>query len=140
MELSVHYDKIVNSFAAWKSGERDRASDAGEMRAEIGQLLELTGLNKKAVSFVRALDKLEQDKRDAVLRSLHPLLDLMDRAWNGNRTPDMFDEQDPVEPATDAPRKPSYKADLDVGGDPDIAAEADDFSKHLADVMPEAAE
>jgi len=91
VELSVHHDKIVNTIEALKSNERNRASEAGEDREEIGNLLELTGLNKKAFSFVRSIDKLEADKRDDVLRSLHPLLDLMDKRWNGQNTPDMFD-------------------------------------------------
>ncbi len=136
MDLDVHYDKIVSSFSDWKSQERSRASEAGEMREEIGQFLELTGLNKKAVSFVRALDKLEADKRDDVLRSLTPLLEVMDRAWNGNRTPDMF-EQPAVETASDAPRKPSYEQDFTVEDDPvdpEIAAEDEAFESHLAEV------
>lgn len=91
MELSVHHDKIVNTIEALKSNERNRSSEAGEDREAIGHLLELTGLNKKAFSFVRSIDKLESDKRDDVLRSLHPLLDLMDKRWNGQNTPDMFD-------------------------------------------------
>lgn len=135
MDLNVHYEKIVSNFAAWRDAERQRASDAGETRAEIGKLLELTGLNKKAVSFVRALDKMEEEKRDDVLRSLTSLLDLMDRAWNGNKTPDMFDDDQPaVEPASEGPRKPSYQPD------PDFAGEVDDFDRHLAEVMPEGAE
>ena len=91
VELSVHHDKIVNTIDHLKSHERGRASDAGEDREAIGHLLELTGLNKKAFSFVRSIDKLESDKRDDVLRSLHPLLDLMDKRWNGQSTADMFD-------------------------------------------------
>jgi len=97
MELSVHHDRIIGTMSAIKSNERTRASDAGEDRAEIGDLLELTGLNKKAFAFIRSIDKLEADKRDDVLRSLHPLLDLMDTHWNGQKTPDMFD--DAVEPS-----------------------------------------
>ena len=102
MELSVHHDKIVNTIEALKSNERNRASEAGEDREEIGNFLELTGLNKKAFSFVRSIDKLEADKRDDVLRSLHPLLDLMDKRWNGQNTPDMFED------ATDAPEEDSF--------------------------------
>lgn len=96
-DISIHQDKIISSIARWKSQEAARASDAGETRDEIGALLELTGLNKKALSFVRSIDKMEQHKRDDVLRSLMPLLDLLDKAWNGQKTPDMFDE-DEIEP------------------------------------------
>lgn len=119
MELSVHQDKIVSSLNRWKSGEKQRASDAGEMREEIGSLIEFTGLSKKALAFVRMLDKQEPDKRADILRSLTPLLDMMEPVWDGQKTADMFND-DAVEPG-DGP-----------GEDEDaIAAEADDFDKHL---------
>lgn len=118
MELSVYQDKIVSSLNRWKSGEKQRASDAGEMREEIGQLIEFTGLSKKALAFVRMLDKQEPDKRADILRSLTPLLDMMEPVWDGQKTADMFND-DAVEPA-DAPDDA-----------PDLAAEADDFEKHL---------
>lgn len=114
VSLSIHTDKILNTISSINSHERDRASDAGEDRAEIGNLLELTGLNKKAFSFVRMLDKQEPEKREDILRSLHPLLDMMDSHWNGQGTADMFEDANEAEPA---------------------APEAeDDFSRQLADV------
>lgn len=150
MELTVHYEKIVSNMARWKSGEKDRASEAGEMREEIGRLIELTGLNKKAFSFVRMLDKQEPEKREDILRSLTPLLDMMETHWNGNKTPDMFEAgEEPVEPA--APGKPSYDPDADFDEigvvqasdteepDSEIAEEADAFEAQLAQVS-EAAE
>lgn len=115
MELAVHQEKILNTIATINSNERGRASDAGEDREEIGSLLELTGLNKKAFSFVRALDKMEAEKRDDVIRSLTPLMDLMEKKWNGQTTADMFD---------DAPEPVS----------------GDDFEAHLAAASDEAAE
>ncbi len=110
MELSVHTDKILNTISAINGHERERASDAGEDRAEIGNLLDLTGLNKRAFAFVRMLDKQEADKRDDILRSLHPLLELMGGHWGGQGTADMFD------------------------ADEDDAEGGDDFSEHLSDV------
>lgn len=94
MELAVHQNKILNAMSRFKSQEAERASDAGEMREEIGSLLKLTGLNKKAFSFVRAIDKMPEEKRDDVLRSLTPLLEMMDKHWNGQSTPDMLDAAD----------------------------------------------
>ena len=140
-EFTHHHDKIMSKFAKWKSQEATRASDVGEQREEIGALLELTGINKKAFAFVRSLDKLEADKRSDVLRSLTPMLDMFDRHWNGNATPDMLDKPLP---------KPTYAADLDLSddapepeddnvddgfdedGDPEIQEEADDFDDALA--------
>lgn len=143
MDITVHYEKIVTNMARWKSGEKERASDAGDMRQEIGKLLDLTGLNKKAFAFVRMLDKQEPEKREDILRSLRPLLEMMDTHWNGNKTPDMFDA-DAVEPA--APGKPSYDPDADLSEigvgpqhepapmDDEIADEADAFERQLAEV------
>ena len=97
MELAVHEGKIVGLIRRVKENEADRASDAGTDREEIGQLLDLTGLHKKAFATVRALDKMTEEKRSDCLRSLHALLELMDQVWNGQKTPDMFD--DAVEPS-----------------------------------------
>jgi hypothetical protein len=130
-------EKIVNSIAAWRVADASRASDVGEQRDQIADLLELTNVNKKALSWIRVLDKMEADKRDDVLRSFDALREhVMQPHWDGQSTPDMFSDP-PVAPvAEEGPRKPSYKPTLDVA-DPEIAAEADDFTRHLAEVMPE---
>lgn len=136
MDLSVHSEKIINSLDRWKMDEASRASDAAETREEIGALIEQTGVNKKALAFVRALHKMPQDKRDDVLRSLDPLMGVMQPVWGGQKTPDMFPEDSAVELAS-----PSYRADPDFPvptddepGDPEIAAEAEAFDEHLAQV------
>lgn len=129
LELAVHQNKIINTFDRIGSREKERASDAGEDREEIGSLIELTGLNKKAVAFARMLHKQEPDKREDILRSLRPLLDLMEAHWQGQSTPDMF--TDAVEP-DEAPafdRSPEYDGD-----DEDLAEDTDDFLNHLAEV------
>ena len=138
-EFTHHHDKIMSKFAKWKSQEAERASDVGEQREEIGALLELTGINKKAFAFVRSLDKLEADKRSDVLRSLTPMLDMFDRHWNGNATPDMLDLPKPTYAADldlsdDAPEPEDDDVDdgFDEDGDPEIQEEADDFDDALA--------
>lgn len=128
MELSVHQEKITSVMRRVKGNELARAEGAGYDREEIGNLLELTGLNKKAFSFVRALDKMSEEKRSDCLRSLTPLLDLMDPIWNGQKTPDMFD--DAVEP------EDRSMEDMDHDR---TAPEEDSFGATLA-ALPEAAE
>ena len=141
MDLSIHQDKILTTMADIKSNERSRASEAGDDREEIGNLLELTGLNKKALSFVRSIDKMEPDKREDVLRSLHPLLNMMDGHWNSQKTPDMFEtastqagesQADPDDDETDDEVE-------DGETDPELAADDAEFESHLAEVS-EAAE
>ena len=103
MELTTHEDKITGLMGRLKGREHARASEAGEDRQEIGQMLELTGLNKKAFSFVRSVDKMEPEKREDVLRSLNPLLSMMQPHWDGQSTPDMLDGAAPVSDAENEP-------------------------------------
>lgn len=114
MELAFHTDKIIGTFDRIGSREKERASGAGEDREEIGSLIELTGLHKKAVSFCRLLHKQEPDKRADIIRSLKPLLDLMEAHWDGQATPDMFS--------------------VPVESDDSLDAEDAAFQKHLAEV------
>ena len=139
MELAVHHDKIIGTMGRLKAREAERASDTGEDRETIGAMLDLTGLNKTAFSFVRRLDKLADDKREDVLRSLHPLLNLMQPHWDGQSTADMFG--DAVEHDEDPAPDEDFSAPDAMPADPDdeIAQEADEFERHLAQVS-EAAE
>lgn len=129
MELAIHQNKIINTFDRIGSREKERASDAGEDREEIGSLIELTGLNKKAVAFARMLHKQEPDKREDILRSLRPLLDLMEAHWQGQSTPDMFGD------AVEHDEPPAFDRDVAYSGDDEELSEAtDDFLNHLAEV------
>lgn len=139
MELKTHHDKIINTFNKHIGHERNRASEAGADREEHGKMLEICGLNKKATSWIKALHKMEADKRDDVLRSFDALRFEMEKNWNGQKTPDMFmgDDEAAAEPVTDA--RPSYDPDPDfddlpLAADPEIAAEADEFERQLAEV------
>jgi hypothetical protein len=139
MDLKTHHDKIINTFNKHIGHERDRASEAGADREEYGKMLELCGLNKKATGWMKALHKMEPDKRDDVLRTFDALRVEMEKNWNGQKTPDMFtgDDEPAAEPVTD--NGPSYDADPDFAdlpraADPEIEAEADDFERQLAEV------
>ena len=142
VDIATHTDKIIGVMRRVGSNEAERASGAGEDREEIGSLLELTGLHKRAFAFVRMLDKQEPDKRDDILRSLHPLLNMMDGHWNSQKTPDMFE--------TASTQAGESQADPDEDSDPDddetddetdseLDADDDDFERHL-DEVSEAAE
>lgn len=95
-ELSVDADVLFSKLERWKSDEGARASAAGETRQDIGQFIEDTGLNKKGLAMIRALDKMKDDKRADVLRSFDYLREHLDPKWAGQSTPDMF--SDAVEP------------------------------------------
>ena len=132
--ITVYRDKIINSIARWRGEDATRASDVGEQREEIASLIETTGVHKKALSWIRSLDKLEADKRDDILRSFDALrTDIMEPHWGGQKTPDMFADSDAVEPDDGAMPRQSYEPDPDFEGDPDIQDDADDFKAALAD-------
>jgi len=123
--ISFDTDHLLSKMCKWKADEAKRASSAAETRQDIGQLLEDTNLNKKALAWVRALDKMDEDKRAEVLRSLDEMLDELRPHWAGQSTADMF---------TDAPEPPVLEGKSDVGSDarvvpfdPDIQEDSDDF-------------
>ncbi len=135
MEKHINEDKLLRKLGQWKGEDADRASEVGEQRADIKEFLEQTGWNKKALSHIRALDKMSQEKRDDYFRSFDDMRAIMEPAWDGQKTPDMFVDQDAVSPG-DLPA-PSFRPDPDfpeAPRDPEIAAEADQFERHLAEV------
>lgn len=121
MELGKHQDRIFSQVEAWRAQEADRASDAGEMRQEIGQLVEDLGINKKALSMIRSMDKMPEEKRSDCLLTLEPLLEMFKAKWEGQSTPDFFEQDKPtIEP--DGPTGPRL---VDTGDD--------DFDRQLAE-------
>lgn len=138
MDLKIYHDRIINTVNSIISNERDRASDAGEDREAIGNLIEQIGVNKKAMSFAKALHKMKPDKREDTLRSFDALRIEFEKNWGGQKTADMFEDKPEdnapeVEPE-EAPvlKRASYEPDGSM--DPEIAGEADDFEKALAEV------
>lgn len=143
--MGIHDDKLLKKIAQWKGEDASRASEVGEQRAEIKDFLELTGWNKTALAWMRKLDKLDEDKRDDILRSFDDLRGTLDKHWNGQSTPDMFataeaaaEEAEAPEPLADGETidddDDAPDPDDDEDGDPEIAAEADDFEAHLAQI------
>ena len=127
----MHFEKTVNSFERWKSQDASRASDVGEQREDIKQFLELTGFHKKAVSWLRALDKMEADKRDDVLRSFDELRrEILEQHWNGQKTPDFFAAEPEKAEKPKKAKKPTFTQDF-TPGDPEIQGEADAFQRQL---------
>jgi hypothetical protein len=144
MELKTHFDKITGLMGRLKSNEATRASEAGEDRENIGSMLELTNLNKKAFSWNRMLDKMEPDKRDDVLRSFDALRALLEPHWEGQSTPDMLDGKPPIEEPKDekAEVKPTADPKAKVKAAPKAkaapkskSAEEDEFDNEVDEAM-----
>lgn len=82
-----------------------RKAEADEISKEVTEdqkeFCESTGVNKKALGWLRSLDKMKPDNRSDVVRSLERGLDIMSPIWG--QEPDMLDKAfgdpgaDPVE-------------------------------------------
>lgn len=147
----IEHDHLIGKIDKWNGEDRARASTAAETRGEIGQFVETTGMNAKALSFLRLIKKAAQKdggqaKAMDIIRSIEKGLPMVKADIAGQA--DLFsDEPEPVEPAP--PGRPSYdpEADAAVFGvapaadgdtinftDDEIAQESDDFERALADV------
>lgn len=139
MDLKIYHDRILNTVNSIISNERDRASEAGEDRESIGSLIEQIGVNKKAMSMVKALHKLEPEKREDTLRSFDALRIEFEKNWGGQKTADMFEKNeaaDAVEPASEADLpKPSYEPTFTPGSDAELDDETVAFEDHLAEIQ-----
>lgn len=112
-ELTLDHDALIGKITQWNMEDADRASGAGETRADIGQFIEDTGINNKALSQLRAGLRLKKEsQRLDWLRSMEVGLEIVGAHIRGQSTADMFDdpdqdeagfgEDDPVVPFNDA--------------------------------------
>lgn len=89
--LQIDIDQLQQNIASWNNDKASAEHSLGIMRQSIGEYTENTGINKKALSMIRALDKMPEEKRTDVLRSLFPMLNGMMIRWGHDATQDMFD-------------------------------------------------
>lgn len=153
----IEHDHLIGKIEKWNGEDRSRASTAAETRGEIGDFVEKTGINPKALSLLRTIAKTAkkdggQAKAMDIIRSLEKGLPMLKLHVGGNQTEMPLDGPEPVDPA---PRgKPSYDPEADASAfgvgpasddapvdfaDDEIAGEAAAFEDHLAQVS-EAAE
>lgn len=142
-------DELVTFAVERNREDRKRAESAGESRQKIGEYLDETGMNGKALSWCRQILKVNdkgddgQAKAMDIIMSVEKALPIIKQHVSGQGTLEMsFDEpeEDAIDPVgddamfSDLPG-PSYDQDFDITeDDPEIAEEADEFEKHLAAV------
>lgn len=93
-EAAIQHDQLIGKLDQWKEKAHAVAQDAGEIAQDVGDFVEKTGVNKKALAFVRGLHKMKPEKRDDVLRSLDEILPMARDHWTGQSIPDMLEEAD----------------------------------------------
>lgn len=135
-------NELLSFIGARNLEDSERASDAATSRQQIGEFLEKTGINKKAMSWIRSLfkQKKQTDQAD-IIRSLKVLVPIAEQELLGNQ-PDFLEgltstepEASAVEVAEELPAT-SYDPDSELfpDGDAEIQTEADDFDEQLAGV------
>jgi hypothetical protein len=82
-------DKILGKVGEWKGKEHDAASKMGEVRADIKSVLEEHSLHPKAMSMIRVLDKMSDEKRADVLDSFDKLREMFDPKWGNQQKMDL---------------------------------------------------
>ena len=81
---------------------------------EIKQFLDdHPGLHKKALSDIRRIDKMDDDKRDDYFRSFDKLRETLSGNWEGQKTPDMFVDGENVSEPEDGDAIPAFGDDAD---------------------------
>lgn len=98
-DLNLDADALIGKIGQWNSEDAERAESAGETRADIKAFIEDTGINKKALSHLRAGLKIrkEADQLDW-LRSMEAGLEIIGNHIRGQSTGDMFEDDDAVVP------------------------------------------
>lgn len=140
----VEHDHLIGKIEKWNFEDRCRASTAAETRGEIGQFTEQTGMNPKALSFLRTIKKTAakdggQAKAMDIIRSIEKCLPMIKADISGQQSEmDLGDEDvtdgalDPADEA-DLP-KPSYQPTFTPGADDELDQETVDFESQLAEV------
>lgn len=140
----IEHDELIGKIDKWNGEDRARASTAAETRGEIGAFTERTGMNPKALSMVRTIKKAAlkdggQAKAMDIIRSLELALPMVKADIGGQQSEMDLDGDEPVteeplEPVeAEVLKRPTYGDDGHLS-DPEIAAEADEFDAHLAEV------
>lgn len=149
---SLDADEFIDFSIERNREDRKRAESAGESRQKIGEFLDETGMNGKALSWSRQILKISdkgddgQSKAMDVILSLEKALPMVKAHVSGQQPALNFDDHlaaGAVEHAEELP-KPSHDStwspDDEDAADPEITGEADDFEAHLAEVSGETAE
>lgn len=125
----IEHDHLIGKIDKWNGEDRARASTAAETRGEIGQFTESTGINPKALSFLRSIKKVAareggQAKAMDIIRSIESGLPMVKADISGQQSEmdlgggDPVTEEEPLEHVeAEVLKRPTYSDDGSV--DPD---------------------
>lgn len=139
---TIEHDKLIDFSVARNQEDRKRASSAGESRALIKGFLDDTGMNGKALSWLRHILK-TADKDDGqakamdIIMSLKKVLPMVEAHVAGQGTASL-DLDGPAEPADDLPEH--HDADFDEEIKETLATEDPDYDGDDRETAEESAE
>lgn len=89
-KIELEHDQLMNFCESMAAKETEAASDAGTRRKEIGDFLEKTGLQSKALAQIRSAMKLKKEgNRLDWLRSMEKMLPMVGSHIRGQGTMEM---------------------------------------------------
>ena len=139
-ELDFDADKFIDFALERNSEDRGRAEDAGASRQKIGQFIDQTGINGKALSWGRQILKVNDKKNGEqkaidIILSLEEVLPAVKNHVLGQGT-GQLGLGDPADYEAEGDEPPADDPDDDLVpvGDEDIDDEAQAFEANLADL------
>lgn len=118
---SIEHDELIDFCEARNREDRNRASSAGESRQKIGEFLDETGMNGKALGWSRQILKIADKGGDGQAKAMDVILSMekalpMIKSHVGGQSPELpgLEEPDPVGAVESAELPaPSYDDDPD---------------------------
>lgn len=140
----VEHDELIAEILERSKEQFSRSSDASESAAKVAKYMEKTGLNTQAYSWGSAIMK-KLPKKDGqakamdIIRSLKVLLPMLENHIAGQGSAEMDldgpSDDNQADEADEQDGEPTID-DVIKDGDPELAAEADDFEKQSNVVTP----
>jgi len=91
-DVDVDFDALTAFLTDMKDKKKGISSATGTLRSALKAYLDNSGLHPKAVAIIRQLDDMNITQRNDVLRSLNPLLDIMDAKFWIDQQDDFLDK------------------------------------------------
>ena len=118
----IDHDKMIGKIDKWNGEDRARASTAAETRGEIGGFVEQTGINAKALSFLRSIKKVAardggQAKAMDIIMSIEKGLPMVKADIGGQQAEMQLADQDAVTEADVEPEAAPVLARATYGDD-----------------------
>lgn len=112
----INHDGLIDFIEECNREDSERASSAGETRQAIGEFIESTGMNSKALAWCRQILKAKnQSKQMDIIMSLEKALPMIKDHVSGQGTAEMELEDQAPPPDTGPTGDDDFDRDLNAG-------------------------